>query len=101
MEGARGAGEDGKMGIGIVSAYLFVELTSSHNEYIRYPAKGLLQITEIGRGGQIICAVFRELKADGSLAATVVVKDAAFNYTPNDPASRDVALQLHKENYPD
>lgn len=87
------------MGVGIVSAYLTVELLSSKNEYISHPAKGLIQISEIGTGGQVICAVFRELGNDGRLGAPVVVKEPSFKYAPNDPDFKGVAAQLHHEKY--
>lgn len=38
---------------------LYVTLTASDNEYIKYPCKGWLELFEIGQNGSIIKGVFR------------------------------------------
>jgi len=59
---------------------LMVTLEGSHNEYIKYPAFGELEILEVGTHSHIIKSVFRERRQDGSLAAPVRVKQPKFSY---------------------
>jgi hypothetical protein len=63
------------------SSSLFVKLTGSENEYIKYPAMGLIELQEFGTTGSIIAAVFCEMNG-GRLGAAVQVKNPQFEYSP-------------------
>ena len=67
---------------------LFVTLKNSRNHGIKYPAKGWLELFEIGTDGSIIKGVFRALKEDGSADAPVVTDKPEFEYTPSETRYR-------------
>jgi hypothetical protein len=57
---------------------LKVRLMASENEYIRYPAKGVLHVLEQGSDLSIIVAVFHVAYPDGRLGSPVVVRNPRF-----------------------
>jgi len=65
---------------GIDGFPLVVNLMASENDYLSYPAKGVISINEQGTDLSVIVAIFRRLKDDGSLGAPVVVKNPVFTY---------------------
>jgi hypothetical protein len=60
---------------------IYVKLTASDNEYLAYPAFGLLEVLELGSNGSIICANFRPLH-NGKLSGYGQVKNPVFEYSP-------------------
>ena len=69
-----------QVGVGIVGAALKVRLLNSDNEYLTYPALGVIEIQEIGVTNEIINAVFRQIGKDGRLGAPVEVRNPTFIY---------------------
>ncbi|MBM4574929.1 hypothetical protein GS896_25520 [Rhodococcus hoagii] len=69
-------------GTGIVHINLNVTLTGTTNQYLapRLPLDGLLEITETSRFGDIVTAVFRERRADGTLTGPAHVEKPTFEY---------------------
>lgn len=61
-----------------------VTLTGTSNPYLagRLPARGEIEVFEVGSRGRLISAVFRVQDEGGRLGAPVVVKDPAFAYDP-------------------
>lgn len=57
---------------------LKVRLLASENEYIAYPAKGVLVIAEQGVTLEPIVAVFHRLRDDGTLGPPVRVRNPRF-----------------------
>ncbi|WP_251153763.1 hypothetical protein [Cellulosimicrobium sp. Marseille-Q4280] len=71
-----------------------VTLLATSNPYVAptLPARGLLELFELGTNGTLISAVWRALKADGSYGAPVVVDDPAFTYVhPGVEVNHEVA----------
>lgn len=60
-----------------------VTLTSSDNEYMMYPAKGVIKAYEQGADLSITVAVFQSLNPSGTLNPPVVVKNPVFTYGEN------------------
>lgn len=73
----------GIKGAGISWFSLPVTLMESQNDYISYPAKGILRICEQGTDLSVIAAVFHHLKDDGSLGPSVEVRRPIFTYLPD------------------
>jgi hypothetical protein len=65
-----------------MNSSLYVKLTASDNNFITYPAYGLLEILEFGTTGSIIVAVFRQA-LKGNLGAAVEVRNPKFEYKPS------------------
>lgn len=57
-----------------------VELYSSHNNYIDYPANGLIDVLEVGVNGEVISAVFIEISDIGKKSPPVLIKNPTFKY---------------------
>jgi hypothetical protein len=66
-------------GKGTIGFGQVVNLTSSDNDYIKYPCKGVLDIIEQGMDLSIIVAVFHQMKDDGSLGPPQRVGKVKFN----------------------
>lgn len=71
-----------------------VTLLATSNPYVSptLPARGLLELSEIGTDGTLISAVWRALAPDGSYGAPVEVDDPAFTYVhPGSGVDREAA----------
>jgi hypothetical protein len=71
-----------------------VNLIATSNPYVSptLPARGLLELSEVGTDGTLVAAVWRALKPDGGYSAPVVVDDPAFTYIhPGAGVDREVA----------
>jgi hypothetical protein len=57
-----------------------VTLLASDNTYLKYPARGVLQITEQSTRLGIMQAAFYSMTETGGFGAPVVVKNPVFSY---------------------
>lgn len=71
-----------------------VTLLATSNPYVSptLPARGRLELFELGTNGTLISAVWRALKPDGTYGAPVIVDDPAFTYVhPGSGVDREAA----------
>jgi hypothetical protein len=60
---------------------LFVTLIKSDNKFITYPAKGWIELFEIGVDGSVSVGVWRGLLQNGTISAPVEIRDVEFHYS--------------------